>query len=111
MAFNLGNGLIEITAITTLAGATIAESLTLGSRGAAGLPWAAMSSFGSFYLVKACIAASMPGWLRETVGVNSPLCRTILGVSSTLDKKTMLKVSPGSPVGISIRLVGILVLR
>ena len=108
MAFNFGNGLIEIAALTTLVGATTAESLILGSRGVAGLPWAAMSTFGSFYIIKTCIAASMPGWLRETLGVNSPLCCSILGVSSKLDNKTMLKVAPGNPAGIRVKNVGIL---
>ena len=37
------------------------------------MPWAAMSSFGLLFLVKACIAASVPGWLRETMGVSDPM--------------------------------------
>jgi hypothetical protein len=100
-----GNNLINIAAVTTLVGATTAESLILGSRGASGLPWAAMSSFGSFYLVKACAAASLPGWLRDTARVSSPLCSSILGRSFTLDETTMLKVAPKNPVGVSVPLV------
>lgn len=101
---HLGNNLIEITPLTTLIGAATAESLILASQGAGGLPWAAMSCFGSFFLAKACIAAALPSWLRESAGVDSPHSATILGASSPLDKKSMLKVAPGIPAGISVSL-------
>lgn len=105
---NFGNNLIDIAAITTLVGAITAESLALGSRGAAGLPWAAMSSFGSFYLVKACVAGPMPGWLREALGINSNLCSSILGVNAIFDKKTLLKANPADPIGIAIYQVSLI---
>jgi len=66
--WDFGNGLVEISALTALIGATIAEALVLGEQGAAGMPWAAMSSFGIVFLIKACIAASTPGWLRDSLG-------------------------------------------
>ncbi|KAF3930215.1 hypothetical protein ABW20_dc0103427 [Dactylellina cionopaga] len=69
--FNFSSAIIEIAALTTLIGATTAESLVLGSRGAAGMPWAAMSTFGSVFLIKACVAASTPDWLRDTLGTEN----------------------------------------
>lgn len=100
---DIGNNLVDIAAVTTLIGATTAESLTLGSRGAAGMPWAAMSSFGSFYLVKACVAGSLPGWIREAIGINSSLCNSIIGVSATLNQSILLKANAANPVGIAVR--------
>lgn len=85
----LGNGLIEIAALTTLIGSTTSESLTLGSRGAAGMPWAAISAFGSFSIIKACIAAATPGWLRETLGVRSSCTDSAVGLSLNLLSKRM----------------------
>lgn len=102
IALNFGNNLVDIAAVTTLVGATTAESLAQGSRGAAGLPWAAMSSFGAFYLIKACAAGPLPAWLREALGINSQLCSSILGVGATLDKKTLLKANPTNPVAIAV---------
>ena len=102
---DIGNNLVDIAAVTTLIGATTAESLTLGSRGAAGMPWAAMSSFGSFYVVKACIAGSLPGWIREAIGINSSLCNSIIGVGATLNQSILLKANAANPVGIAVRKV------
>jgi hypothetical protein len=102
---DIGNNLVDIAAVTTLIGAATAESLTLGSRGAAGMPWAAMSSFGSFYLVKACVAGSLPGCVREALGINSTLCNSILGVSATLDRSILLKANPVNPLGIAVKRV------
>src|SRR5262245_24938959 len=67
----LGTGLIEIAALTALIGSNTAEQLTLGNRGAAGLAWVGTSTFGSLSILKACLAASTPTWLRETIGVRS----------------------------------------
>jgi len=44
--WDLGSGLVEIAALTALIGAITAEVLVLIEVGAAGMPWAAMSSFG-----------------------------------------------------------------
>jgi hypothetical protein len=85
----LSNGLIEIAALTTLIGSATAESLTLGSRGAAGMAWAAISAFGSFSIIKACVAAATPGWLRETLGVRSPRTDSAVGLSLNLLSRHM----------------------
>jgi len=43
--FNLGNGLIEVAALTSLVGSAAAQSLALGDKGPAGLVWATMTIF------------------------------------------------------------------
>ncbi|KAL1878272.1 hypothetical protein Daus18300_002190 [Diaporthe australafricana] len=96
--------LVELTPLTTLFGAATAESLILASSGAGGLPWAALSCFGSFFLAKACIAAALPSWLSESAGVNSAVTASILGASILLNKRSMLKVAPGETLGISVSL-------
>jgi hypothetical protein len=68
---NLGGGLVDITALTALIGSSTAESLALGNKGAVGPVFAAITIFGALSVVKACIAAATPGWLRETLGVKS----------------------------------------
>lgn len=83
---NIGSGFVEIATLATLIGASTAESLVLGSRGAAGLPYAAMSVFGSPFLIKACVSASTPGWLRETIGVKNALSDAAVGSSQRVEK-------------------------
>ena|SRR5947207_333176 len=87
ISFNVGNGLIEIAALTALVGSTTAESLTLGNKGAAGLVWATISIFGAVSIVKACIAAATPGWLRETLGVRNKETDCAVGLALDLDMK------------------------
>lgn len=82
--FNIGNGLINIAALTALVGSSTVESLVLGNRGAAGLPWAALSIFGSLSVLKACVTGASPGWLRETIGARNSLSDSILGMSLDL---------------------------
>ncbi len=80
----LGNGLIEIAALTALIGSTTAESLMLGNRGAVGLLWSTMSMFGALSVIKAGIAAATPAWLREAFGIRSKETDAALGVALTL---------------------------
>lgn len=82
--FNVGNGLINIAAVTALVGSPTVESLVLGNRGAPGLPWAALSTFGNLSVLKACIIGVSPGWLRETIGARTGLTDSILGMSLDL---------------------------
>ncbi|KIN08983.1 hypothetical protein OIDMADRAFT_48820 [Oidiodendron maius Zn] len=81
-SINFGNGLVEVAAVTTIIGSTTAESLILGSRGAAGLPWAAMSFFGCLHIVKCSLTASTPVTWRESLGLSATECDRILGVYS-----------------------------
>lgn len=86
---NFGGGLIEVGALTALIGSTTAESLVLGNRGAAGLLWGTMSSFGALSVIKACIAAATPSWLRDTLGVRSKATDDALGIALTLNDKSL----------------------
>jgi hypothetical protein len=99
-ATTLGNGLVEIAALTALIGSTTAESLILGSRGAAGLPWASSSAFGSLFLTRACIAAATPSWLRDTLGVRNPSCDAAVGLSLNLRRGSKGIKSVADAVGI-----------
>jgi hypothetical protein len=98
-----GSGLVEIAALTALIGSTTAESLILGSRGAAGLPWASASAFGSLFLVRACIAAATPGLLRDTLGVRTATCDAAVGLNFNL--KRISKGTKGVAEAVGIRVV------
>lgn len=100
----VAGGLVEIAALTALVGATTAESLVLGDRGAAGMPWAAMSSFGSLFLVKACLAASIPGWLRNTLGVSDAICDHAIGHSLVLAPGGKWRTGVDDAIGVSVRI-------
>ncbi|KAH7087991.1 hypothetical protein FB567DRAFT_423882, partial [Paraphoma chrysanthemicola] len=94
--------LVEIAALTTFIGGSSAESLALGSRGACGLPWAALSSFGSIFVVKACISACTPAWLRETIGVRTNGSDTAVGCSTNLCRKPHTQRITGEAVGVLV---------
>lgn len=104
MAFdlNIGGGLVEIAALATLIGATTAQSLLLGSRGAAGLPFAAISIFGSPFLIKACISACTPSWLRETIGVKDAQSDAAVGSSVHMERTMATGVTQGHIAGASV---------
>ena len=91
MAFldNIPNGITEIAGLAALVGSSTAESLTLGNRGAPGLPWVAVSVFGSFSVVRTCVAAATPDWLRETLGVRNQSTDSSIGLSLNLRSKYM----------------------
>ncbi|KAJ3501236.1 hypothetical protein NLJ89_g9431 [Agrocybe chaxingu] len=78
------NGLVEISALTTLIGSSAAASLVLGSRGPTGLAWAATSAFCTIAVVKACISGAIPGWLQETIGVRSSASDLAVGLQLDL---------------------------
>ena len=92
-SLNLGGGLIEIGALTALIGSTTAASLVLGNKGAAGLLWGTMSIFGALSVIKACVAAATPDWLRETLGVRNKETDAAIGLSLDLDSKSLQKKS------------------
>jgi hypothetical protein len=83
-SLNFGTGLINLAALTALVGSSTIESLVLGSRGTAGLPWASISSFAVVSIVKAAVTGLSPGWLRETLGVRNALSDALLGMSFDL---------------------------
>ena len=70
-SFNFGNGLVEVSALTTLVGSRIAATLVLGKKGPAGLVMGTMSAFGSSSIVKACASGASPGWLRQMLNLRA----------------------------------------
>ncbi|KIK65909.1 hypothetical protein GYMLUDRAFT_257836, partial [Collybiopsis luxurians FD-317 M1] len=98
--FNLGNGLIDLGALTTIIGSTVAESLVLGNKGSAGVSWSAMSAFGSFSIIRACIGAAVPGWMRETLGLRTKSCDLAVGMHLRLESARKVRDGLGSPLAI-----------
>ncbi|KAL9610885.1 MAG: hypothetical protein Q9167_004426 [Letrouitia subvulpina] len=88
-SLSFGGGLVDIAALTAIIGSTTAKSLVLGNRGAAGLVWGTMSFFGTLVVIKACIAAAIPGWLREIIGVKNEETDAALGSVLTLSDKSL----------------------
>lgn len=86
---NLHFGSLVVAALIALVGSSTAESLTLGNHGAAGLIWATMSMFGAISIVRACVAATMPGWVRESLGLRNDA--TDAAVGQCLELQTDLK--------------------
>ena len=85
--WKVGPGLIEIGALSALIGSQTAASLSLGDRGVAGLPWAAISMFGFLSIIQACVAAATPSWLRESLGVRTSATDFSVGMSLDLSTK------------------------
>ncbi|KAF5355309.1 hypothetical protein D9758_006019 [Tetrapyrgos nigripes] len=81
---NFGNGLIEIAALTTLIGSSTAGDLILGNRGAAGLVWGSISTFGSSTVIKACAGAACPGWVSHMLGLRTPSSDRAIGMDLSL---------------------------
>ncbi|KAJ7496531.1 hypothetical protein FB451DRAFT_1119384 [Mycena latifolia] len=84
-SFTFSNNLVEVGALTALVGSSLAESLILGNRGAAGMAWAAASSFGTISIVKACLSGASSGWLRESLGIRSTASDEALGLELPQD--------------------------
>lgn len=99
--FDIGNGLIEIAALTSLIGSATAQTLALGNKGPAGLVWATMTIFGGMSIVRAGIAAVTPGWLRDSLGVRSTETDAAVGLSLNLNKKrTLYRAGGGVAKGV-----------
>ncbi|KIK65906.1 hypothetical protein GYMLUDRAFT_239586 [Collybiopsis luxurians FD-317 M1] len=97
---NLGNGLIDLGALTTIIGSTVAESLVLGNKGSAGVSWSAMSAFGTFSIIRACIGAAVSGWMRETLGLRTKSCDLAIGMHLKLEGPQKARDGLGSPLAI-----------
>jgi hypothetical protein len=86
-SFNIGNGFIEIAALTSLIGSTTAQALVLGNKGVAGLVWATMTIFGGMSVVRAGVAAVTPGSLRDSFGLRSADIDAAVGLGLDLKRK------------------------
>lgn len=107
---NEASGFVEIAALTALVGVSAVESLVLGDRGAAGLPWAAQCSFGVMFLVQACIAAATPDRLRDTMGVRGERADQAVGLHVDFHLKRKKKI-PGLVQGIVVQVKRVGILR
>lgn len=96
---SLGNGLVELTALTTLVGSSITESFVLGNHGSVGLAWAPMSSFGIISVIKGCISGASPGWLRQTLGLRTTASDTAVGldIGMQLRGRSIAQLVKGTP--------------
>ncbi|KAJ7654342.1 hypothetical protein B0H17DRAFT_1099781 [Mycena rosella] len=101
-SFSFSNNLVEVGALTALVGSSIAESLVLGNRGAAGISWAATSSFGTISVVKACFCGANSGWLRETLGIRTASSDLAVGLELSHESNRAAKVrrNIGEPLAI-----------
>ncbi|KAJ7496527.1 hypothetical protein FB451DRAFT_1208001 [Mycena latifolia] len=101
-SFSFSNNLVEISALTALVGSSVAESLILGNRGAAGIAWAATSAFGTISVVKACFCGANSGWLRETLGIRTGSSDLAVGLELPHDSARAAKVrrNIGEPMAI-----------
>ena len=98
---SLAGGVIEIAALTALIGSSTAELLILGGRGAGGVVWASMSIFGVYAVIKACIGAVAPTWLRGTLGVQSAVIDQSIGASLDLrSRRTKSRLELGKAMAI-----------
>lgn len=103
-AAKVGGGLVEISAVATIIGAPIAEALIHGLKGACGMVWAPMSTFGAIHVSKACLAASMPDHLREAMGLRNAHVDAAIGVMLRVDhsKKAKSRVDLGDACAIQL---------
>jgi hypothetical protein len=104
IARQFGNGMVEISAVATLVGAPIAECLTVGLKSAACLPWASISSFGLLHVPKAALAAAVPDWLREALGLQNENVEAAIGLCLSLyeEKQARSRVDLGDVKAIGI---------
>jgi len=105
---NFGNAFVELSSLTTFIGSSVAESLILGNEGGGGLAWAPMSAFGLMNIVKTCVGAAIPGWLRTVIGARSENTDVAVGleVSSGQRGRGAMKVRLShrerGPCGLSV---------
>ncbi|KAK7039601.1 hypothetical protein R3P38DRAFT_2900627 [Favolaschia claudopus] len=101
-SFSFSNNLVEISALTALLGSEAAEAMVLGARGAAGVAWAATSSFGTVSVVKACLSGACGGWLRQSLGLRTLVSDDAVGLELRQDshREAKLRLSLGEPLAI-----------
>ncbi|KAF8533515.1 hypothetical protein BDD12DRAFT_864797 [Trichophaea hybrida] len=80
--YKVSLSLVEISALTTLVGATSAEAFALGLRGATGLSWASMSAFGLVHVIRSFVAAAVSDAARETLGLRNAAADLAVGMGT-----------------------------
>ena len=102
---HFSTGVVEISAVATLIGAPIVEAMSLGLKSAACLPWASISSFGLLHVVKVSLAAAVPDWIREPLGLQNASVDAALGLCDSMykDKQVRSRVDLGDVRGISVK--------
>ncbi|KAF8904701.1 hypothetical protein CPB84DRAFT_1845237 [Gymnopilus junonius] len=104
LPINFGKGLVEVGALTTLIGSTIAAVLVLGKKGPAGIVWGTISAFGSSSVVKACASGATPGWFRQMVNLRTPVSDAALGLDLPLSPSfklaRMARTGLDQPIGV-----------
>jgi len=60
-----------------------------------------MSIFGVYSVVKACLAASTPDWLRETIGVRNDVIDSVVGLNLDLKMNFRSRNRISGAIGIS----------
>lgn len=83
--YRISLGLVEISALATLIGASNAEAMALGLTAAAGLPWAPVSTFGAVHVVKVSLAAVVSDRIREALGLRNDAVDSALGMGLEID--------------------------
>lgn len=102
-AYRISLGLVEISALATLIGATNAEALALGLAAAVGLPWAPISTFGAVHVIKVSLAAVIPDRVREALGLRSKIVDSAVGMSLEIDNtKAFHNIDSEAPCGILV---------
>ena len=105
VASRLGGGIVEISAVATLLGGPISEAMTLGLKSAAGLPWASITIFGLLHVAKASLAAAVPDWLREPLGLENENVDAALGTlhEAISSHRVRTRIELGDAKGVLIR--------
>ncbi|GJJ14360.1 hypothetical protein Clacol_008624 [Clathrus columnatus] len=101
-SLNFGNNIIDVSSLTTLIGSTVGESLILGDRGAAGIAWASTSSFGTLWIIAACVNGASPGWLKEMIGIRTAVSDASLGMTLRCNSTHSQTVRKKMPQAIAI---------
>jgi hypothetical protein len=98
----IANNLVEISAVATLIGSIAAEQLTLGLKGSGGLAWSSITQFGALHVVKAALAAFVPDWARETLGLRGQTVDASIGLVLPYNKSKRLqhRAEWGDPVAV-----------
>ncbi|KAJ5404027.1 hypothetical protein N7509_003898 [Penicillium cosmopolitanum] len=111
MGINLATPVAKIIAQIAPAAAIFppatADLLVLGKRGAPGFPWAAMSIFSAASVIKTCVAAAFPDWMREIFKIRSDSTDSEIGLILSLvpdyNNKAKLDLGENGCIGVLVK--------